>query len=62
AKNGAVLNSTRIQRKIGTGADIGAASISGTVELATGDYIELWLANDLASRNATIENLNLHIN
>lgn len=62
AKNGTVLNSTRIQRKIGTGADIGAASISGTVELATGDYIELWLANNLASRDATIENLNLHIN
>jgi len=62
AKNGTVLNSTRIQRKIGTGADIGAASISGTVELVTGDYIELWLANDLASRDATVENLNLHIN
>ena len=62
AKNGSVLNSTRIQRKIGTGSDIGAASISGTVELATGDYIELWLANDLASRDSTIENLNLHIN
>jgi len=62
AKNGTVLNSTRIQRKIGTGADVGAVSISGTVELATGDYIELWLANDLASRDATIENLNFHIN
>jgi len=62
AKNGAVINSTRIQRKIGNGSDIGAASVSGTVELATGDYIELWLANNVSSSNATVENLNLHIN
>jgi len=62
AKNGTVLNSTKIQRKIGTGADIGATGLTGTVQLNTGDYIELFVSSDIAARDATIENLNFHIN
>lgn len=61
AKNGVILPSTRIRRKIGNGADIGAIGITGTVQLTANDYIELWVANDLSGRDATIENLNLRV-
>ena len=62
AKNGSVINSTRIRRKIGTGSDIGAMGISGTVQLSTSDFIEVWVANDLSGRDSTIENMNLRVN
>ena len=61
AKNGTVIGSTEIKRKIANGSDIGAATVSGTVELATNDYVELWLANDSSNKDATVERLNFQI-
>jgi len=62
AKMGSVINSSRIQRKMGNGLDMGAASVSCTVELSTGQYVELWVANNESGKNATIESMNFRIN
>ncbi|MFD0989088.1 hypothetical protein ACFQ1R_03190 [Mariniflexile jejuense] len=62
AKNGTIINSSRIQRKISNGADIGAIAVTCTVQLNTNDYVELWIANNTASKDATIESMNFRIN
>lgn len=42
AENGTTAAATQVDRKIGTGADVGALVCQGTFSLATNDYIELW--------------------
>ena len=56
AKNGTVIDSSMIRRKVGTGTDVGAASVDSFIEgLSTNDYIELWVANHTDTTNVTIE-------
>lgn len=62
AKNGSIINSSQIQRKISNGSDIGAIAVTCTVQLTTNDYVELWIANNTASKDATIESMNFRIN
>lgn len=42
AKNGTNITNSSIQRKVGTGGDIGALSMSWAVSLATNDYLEVY--------------------
>lgn len=62
AKNGVVIPSSRIQRKISNGADIGAVSVSCTIQLNTNEYVEFWVANNDSNKDATIESMNFRIN
>lgn len=55
AKNGVVFPLAGIQRKIGTGGDIGAVSVTLLGKLKKGDYIELWVETDDGD-TLTIEN------
>jgi len=57
--NGTTNAATEIQRKIGTGADVGALSITGSVALSTGDHISLWARNETSATNITIECANI---
>ena len=52
---------TIIERKVGTGSDIGAAAVNGMFELAENDYLELWVANETTGGNITIEFMNFQI-
>ena len=61
AKNGTVDASTTIERKVGTGSDIGAAAVNGMFELAEDEYVELWVANETTGGNITVENMNFQI-
>lgn len=64
ARNGTLLPSTAIQTRFqggGGGADIRALSFTGTVELAPGQYIEVFVRNDDNKNNVTISRLNLLI-
>jgi len=45
AKNGTTDVATEVQRKIGTGSDVGAASVSGILSMATNDYVSLFAEN-----------------
>jgi len=42
AKNGVVIDQTKVYRENGSNNDVGAAPIVGTVELSPGDFIEVW--------------------
>ena len=56
AQNGTVIANSLIRRKVGTGTDIGAASVQAFIPaLATNDYIELWVANHTDNTNVTVE-------
>lgn len=45
SKNGNVLPSSIIERKIGTGGDVGAAALGCITDMKTNDYIEVFVTN-----------------
>lgn len=55
AKNGTVVDNTYIDRKTGTGADVGAVGMTAIIELADNDYIEVFAANESGTGNLTWE-------
>ncbi len=61
-KNGVRVPSIYVENKIAGGGDVGAATIMGTIELASNDYVELWIENKSASANCTINAMNFIIN
>ena len=58
-KNGSTAISPPVKRKVGTGSDIGAASLHPDATLSTNDYIELKVTNDTSASNVTVANLYL---
>ncbi len=61
AKNGAILPESEQSRKIANGADRGSISLSGVVQLAPNDYVEVWVENINDGTNITAESMNLLI-
>lgn len=61
AKNGIPLPESKISNKITSGSDQEALSISCTVMLAPGDYVEVWVENNSDNTSLTALNLNLSI-
>lgn len=62
AVNGVIDQSTRVQRKIGTGSDIGALAIIGSIVVPDGDYVELWVENNTDNSDVIVNYFNLTIN
>ena len=58
-KNGSTAISPPVKRKIGTGSDIGAASLHADAMLSQNDYLELKVTNDTSATNVTVQNLYL---
>ena len=46
----------QVKRKVGTGADLGAASVHADAVLSENDYVELKVANTTSISNITLEN------
>lgn len=61
AKNGSILPESEQSRKIANGADRGSISISGIVQLAPNDYVEVWVENINDNTDITIQSMNLLI-
>lgn len=61
AKNGVVLPESKQTRKMATGNDQGEMGISCIVELAPGDYIEVWVENNSDATGLTVHTMNLSI-
>lgn len=55
AKNGVVLEHSKLSRFIGTGSDIGSIASHADTELATNDYLELCVTNEDVALGITIE-------
>lgn len=54
AEGGTVDTDTEITRRIGTGTDQGAMAIVSAFELATNEYVEVFVANETTTANMTI--------
>ncbi len=61
AKNGTTIADTTITRKIVVNSENGAAAITAIVGVSSGDYIELWVANDTDNTNATLSKMILTV-
>lgn len=59
AKNGSVIEQTKVYRENGANQDVGAAAIVGTIELAPDDYIEVWVERYSGSGGLLMVSLNL---
>ncbi len=54
-----VFNNIHAGRTLGTGADVGNLTMSGIVDLAANDTIEIWITSDsAAARTVTVEDIN----
>jgi hypothetical protein len=56
AKNGAIISPSKIRRKLGTGADVGSITLQANIELATDDYLEVWVDADV-NNNLTVSEM-----
>ena len=46
---------------MGTGSDLGAASLHADATLSSGDYLELKCTNDTSASTITVQNLYLYV-
>ena len=54
-----VFNNIHAGRNLGTGSDVGNLTMSGLVDLAVNDTIEIWITSDSgAARTVTVEDIN----
>ncbi len=58
-KTGTTDEASEIQRKVGTGADVGSTALHLVTTLSTNDYISLWIRNSTAANNVTLDVANL---
>ncbi|GAG46672.1 unnamed protein product, partial [marine sediment metagenome] len=61
AEGGVTADKTVVQRLVGTGTDEGAGAVHGLFDLATGEYVELWVTNNTSSNTVTIQHGNLTV-
>jgi len=61
AKNGVTVLSSEQKRRIESNNDLGNFSISCCPELANGDYVEMWIANETDTANLTAQRMNMNI-
>ncbi len=59
AVNGVVKSETVVQRKTGTGSDVGSASVVGLVSLDFNDYVEIFVRNITSASNITLTHLTM---
>ena len=61
AKNSVNLPASRVQRKVGTGSDVGSTALHGFTTVTTNDYITVEVRNITAAENVTFQTLNLFV-
>ncbi|MBW1853105.1 MAG: LamG domain-containing protein [Deltaproteobacteria bacterium] len=61
ARNGTPLTPSRQQRFVSTGADVGNMALTCMPQLATNDYIEIYVENNTDNTNVTGEFMNANI-
>lgn len=61
AKNGVIVPESRQDIKVVNSTDQVSLPLSCRVSLAPGDYIEVWVANQTATTDVTVQTLNLSI-
>ena len=59
--NGTPDEASEIQRKVGTGADVGALAAHLITTVTNGDYISVWCRNSSNTDDITVETANLQV-
>lgn len=59
AKNGSVIDQTKVYRENAASNDVGSVAIVGTVELSEGDHVEVWAERYSGSGGLFLVSLNL---
>ena len=59
AKNGVVIPESRQDVKVVNSTDQVSLTLSCWATLAPGDYVEVWVANQAATTNVTVQTMNL---
>jgi hypothetical protein len=59
AKNGVIIPESRQDIKVVSSTDQVSLTISSRISLAPGDYIEVWVANQTATSDVTVQTMNL---
>ncbi|HEC63788.1 MAG TPA: hypothetical protein ENI23_00675 [bacterium] len=59
AQSGSVIDGSRVNRTIGTGADEGSTALHWDLVMDANDYLELWVANLTDNTNITLTHLYL---
>ena len=59
AKSGTVVHSSHIDRFVGTGTDQGAVAVQLLCSLAPNEYVEVWVENESAAADITVEHMSL---
>lgn len=47
--------------KIGSGSDVVAVTMTGTITLSNNDYVEIWVINETNTFDPTVQTMNFHI-
>lgn len=55
AKNGTMLEHSKLQRKVSTAGDIGSTALHADASLSTNDYLEIWIANITDTTDVTLD-------
>ncbi len=58
AKNDTIVVATEVDRKVGTGSDVGAMPLTGHISLGSGDYVEVFIDTD-TNCDVTLDHLNV---
>jgi len=58
-KNGVFISGSEILDTITTSADINSSSVNTLVELATNDYLEIFITNSSSTNNITLQTINM---
>lgn len=60
-KSGVTNDASEVQRKVGTGQDVGSTAAHLTTNMSNGDYLSLWCRNATSTANVTIECANIQL-
>lgn len=61
AVNGVIDVPSIMRTKVTTGTDVQAVCITTHTAVSTGDYVELWVANDTSASNITVAHGHVHV-
>lgn len=61
AKNGTVIAVSKVQRKVGTGADVGSTALHAFIDVTTNDYLTVVVRNVTEAADPTFSTLNLFV-
>jgi hypothetical protein len=60
-KNGSTIAASEVQQKVGTGSDVETVPITATVQLTTGDHLSLFVRNETAIQDITVQTATMHV-